>query len=139
MSKIYVVKSSSGSYEDYRSWNEKAFTDKHKAAEYARMLNKAHEHKPEFITEDFQSNYSECYDNLPDWGEFPGMPITDDNRSEYTKWVNNTIEKDREIIIDEMYKRGFFLTKNMIEQYERWEDNQYEDYHKCTVEELDLE
>ena len=139
MSKIYIVKSSKGSYEDYRSWNEKAFTDKHKAAEYAYMLNKAHEYKPEFITEELQSNYSECYDNLHEWGEFPSMPNTDNKRSEYTKWVNNTIEKDREIIIDEMYKRGFFLTKNMIEQYERWEDNQYEDYHKCTIEELDLE
>lgn len=137
MSKIYIVKSSSGSYEDYRAWNEKAFTDKHKAEEYACMLNKVHEHKPEFITKDFQSNYNECYDNLPDWEDFP-EPITDDNRSEYTKWEDNNIEKDREIIIDEMYKRGFFLTKNMIELYERWENSQYEDYHKCTVEELEL-
>ena len=139
MSKIYVVKSSSGTYEDYRSWNEKAFTNVDKAVEYAHILDMSHNNKSEFITEEFQSNYSECYDNLPDWGDFPELPINDDNKGKYTKWVDDNIEKDREIIIKEMYKRGFFLTKNMIELYEKWEDNQYEDYHKCTVEELNLE
>ncbi len=39
MSIIYIVKGSQGEYSDWNTWNEKAFTDKAKAEEYAIKLD----------------------------------------------------------------------------------------------------
>ena len=133
--KIYVVESASGVYEDYRCWNEKAFINKEEAEAYAKELDEKHRAKPQFVNDEFEKAYSECYDSLPEWGEGPDLR-KDENA--YFKWLKDCEKKDREYIIAEMYKKGFFLTEEMIEQYEKYEADSYEDWHDCRVEELEL-
>lgn len=136
MSKIYIVKSAKGQYEDYREWNAKAFTTKEKAYEFAKELDKIHRSKPDFITEEFINAYNECYDNLPDWGDFP---LTKENGLKFIEWQEECTEKDREILIKELSKKGFSVTEDTLDQYEQWEIDSYDEYYDCKVEELELE
>lgn len=138
MSKIYIVKSSSGVYEDYHCWNEKAFTKREDAEAYAKELDKAHRFKPHFITDEFENLIAECESLIPDWEPFPDFPVTDRNRDAYAKWVEDQTNKWQKALIDMMYQKGQYLTEEMYAQYTAWEDNQYEDWHDCTVEELEL-
>ena len=140
MSKIYVVISSSGEYEDYRTWNEKAFANKKKAEEYAKELDKQHNERPSFVTDAFIENYDECYNNLPDWEPYSNEDATSFILSEdYYKWEKEQRDKDTELLIKEMYKKGFLLTKEMINQYEEWNSRSYDNYYDCFVEELELD
>lgn len=134
MSKIYIVQSSHGEYEDYRETNEKAFYNKEDAEKYAKELDARHRQTPEFITEDFISAYNEIIP--PEWPDAPCKPY--ENRELYQSWLQGMIQRERQFVIQEMYKQGFFLTEHMIDTYEDWEDNQYIDWHDCTIEEIEL-
>lgn len=139
MAKIYIVKSSSGYYEDYRSWNEKAFNKKEDAEAYAKKLDEQHYFKPHFITEEFENLLDECGELLPEWEDCPYYPVTDENMDAYYKWVEEQNAKELQTLIDLMYKRGQFMTESMYNQYNQWCDNKFADWHDCTVEELELE
>lgn len=135
MSKIYIVKSSKGEYEDYREWNEKAFTTIEKACEYAKELDAIHNSTPDFITEHFIAAYEECCDNIPKNENFYGGL----DRDSYLKWQEECYKKEREFLISELHKKGFLVTEEMLDQYEQWEYDRYEEYHDCSIEKLDLE
>lgn len=132
---IYMVKSSSGVYEDYREWNEKAFTNKEDAEKYAKELDDLHQAKPQFVTDEFIEAYDQCYDDAPDWGE--GPKYIEDPEA-YHRWVEEKNRQNDEHIIKTMYKKGFYVTESMLQQYEEWESNRYNDWHECDVEELEL-
>lgn len=136
MSKVYIVKSSCGEYEDYSCWNEKAFLNKEDAIKYANELDGLHFDKPSFITDKFEQDYIDCEYELPDWEDFP-EGITKENEERYIKWNEEQDSKRTKMLIDMMHKRGYFLTKEMNDQYIKWLERK--DYYDCEVEELDLE
>jgi hypothetical protein len=130
--KIYIVESSSGNYEDYVCYNEKAFINRSDAELYAKQLDEEHFSKPSFITDEFVDAYVECYDEAPDWGDGPS------DKEAYFAWQDECIKKEREFIISEMHKKGFDINESMIHEYEKYESDSYRDWHKCTIEELEL-
>lgn len=134
---IYIVKSSEGEYEDYRVWNEKAFTKREDAEAYAKQLDEVHKQRPHFITDEFICLIRECENELPDWDDFP-EEITPKNKEKWWQWQEEQEKKQKEILFDLMYKRGQFMTQEMYDQYEEWERGSYNDWHKCQIEELEL-
>lgn len=136
MSKIYVVKSSSGSYDTYFCHNEKAFINKSDAEKYARDLDNEHYFKPHFVTDEFEAIYNECEDLLPEWGDSPISPSVDINA--YKEWINKCCEEDIEKMCNLMYERGWYLSKEMYHQYNRWKDYQSDEYYDCEIEEIEL-
>lgn len=137
MSKIYIVKSSSGEYEDYRVWNEKAFTRREDAEAFAKQLDDEHNKRPHFVTDEFVCLLRECEYELPDWEEFPEK-ITPENKDHWLKWCDDQEKKQNELLFKLMYERGQFMTQEMYDQYEEWEDNSYTHWYKCEIEELEL-
>ena len=138
MTKIYIVKSSEGEYEDYHVWNEKAFTKREDAEAYAKQLDKEHNYRPQFITDAFLSTLRDCEYELPDWEEFPEEKITSENKNRWLKWQEEQEEKQIQFLINLMYQKGQFMTKDMYEQYEEWENNSYTNWHDCSIEALEL-
>lgn len=138
MSKIYIVKSSEGDYEDYHTWNEKAFTKREDAEEYAKLLDKEHNARPHFVTDEFICLLRECENELPDWEDFPEEKITDENRDRYFRWQEEQEEKQNKLLFDLMYQRGQYMSKEMLDQYDQWESNSYTNWHDCEIEELEL-
>lgn len=135
MKTIYVVESASGEYEDYRTWVEKAFNDLEAAQQYAKHLDELRLVRPQFITDEFIAAYEECYDNLPDWED---GPLYKNGPKKYVAWVDQKNIEDRQRIIDAMYKKGFMVTEQMLQTYNDWEDSQYEHWHPCHVQEIEL-
>lgn len=138
MTKIYIVKSSEGEYEDYHVWNEKAFTKREDAEAYAKQLDKEHNYRPQFITDAFLSTLRDCEYELPDWEEFPEEKITPENKNRWLKWQEEQEEKQIQLLINLMYQKGQFMTRDMYEQYEEWENNSYTNWYDCSIEELEL-
>lgn len=136
MSKIYIVISSCGQYEDYHHWNEKAFLNKNDAIKYAKELDKLHSDKPAFITDEFEKILNDCEFELPDWEDFPGDDIKE--KDKYFKWQEEQEQKQNKLLFEMMYQRGQFITQEMYDQYISWKDNEYNDYFDCKVEELEL-
>ena len=139
MSKIYIVKSSEGEYEDYHCWNEKAFIKREDAEAYAKFLDEKHNDKPQFITDTFLSILNDCEWELPDWEDFPEKKITSENRDRWLQWQEEQEEKHIQLLIDLMYKKGQFITREMYDQYIQWESDSYIRWHNCQIEELELE
>lgn len=137
MGKIFIVKSSEGEYENYHVWNEKAFTKREDAEAYAKQLDKEHNQRPYFITDEFICLLRECEDELPEWEAFPEK-ITPENRKKLLQWADNQEKKRNELLFDLMRKRGQFMTQAMYDQYSEWENNSYINWHECKIEEIEL-
>lgn len=138
MSTIYIVKSSEGEYEDYHVWNEKAFTKKEDAEAYAKQLDKEHNQRPHFVTDEFICLLRECEEMLPEWEDFPEK-ITPENREKWLQWQEEQEKKQNELLFKLMYERGQFMTQAMLDQYDEWESNVYTNYwYECEIEELEL-
>lgn len=138
MSKIYIVKSSEGEYEDYHVWNEKAFIKREDAEAYAKQLDKEHNQRPNFITDKFICLLRECEEELPEWEDFPEEKITPENRERWLQWQEEQENKQNKLLFDLMYKRGQLMTQAMYDQYNEWESNSYTNWHDCSIEELEL-
>lgn len=136
MSKIYIVKSSSGSYNTYSHWNEKAFINKEDAEAYAKELDTCHKYKPSFITDEFEKVLEDCQLSLPEWEPCPFKIDTD--RDKHIAWVDAHNERDAKMLCDLMYERGQFMTLEMYDQYDRWYENQWEEWNDCEIEEIEL-
>lgn len=133
MSKIYIVQSSCGEYEDYHIWNEKAFSSKEKAEQYAKELDKKHDNKPSFITDEFINAYDEVYNEIPDFEDF------DSNKETYLEWHKRLSLHDDFHMVKGLISRGFEISIKMLRDFEKWESDSYREWHPCTVEELDLD
>lgn len=136
MSKIYIVKAPSGSWETYTCYIAKAFTNRVDAEAYAKDLDREHYYKPQFITDEFEALYNECEDLLPEWEDSPISPSVDIDA--YRKWIDETNEVDIQRICDLMYERGQYVSREMHDQYIRWRDDQSEEWHDCIIEEIEL-
>lgn len=106
--KIYIVKSSC----DDQDFNEKAFVNKEDARKFAKELDIKHENRPEFITDDLIKEYYSLCNSTPDWGEGPKFV---EDPKEYAEWNRRCFEKDIEYIISELDKKGYNITKQMLE------------------------
>ena len=137
MSKIYIVKSSEGEYEDYHIWNEKAFLTREDAEAYAKELDNEHNKRPHFVTDEFICLLRECESKLPEWEDFPEQ-LTTENRETYFKWQEEQEKKQNKLLFELMYKRGQFMTQEMYDQYNEWENNSYTRWYPCEIEELEL-
>lgn len=134
MRKIYLVKSLSRSYQCFFEKNERAFTDKKEAENFAIEFNKSHQNKPSFITDDFIKAIDECEANLPEW-----EPLPDDmSEEERNKWYQKQADISTRCIMDMMYQRGFLLTEQMHKQYQEWYNNMYLTWYDCIIEEIEL-
>lgn len=112
---------------------------KRKDAEaYAELLDKKHNYRPQFITDTFLSTLRDCKYELPDWEEFPEEKITPENKNRWLKWRDEQNEKEIQLLINLMYQKGQFMTKDMYEQYEEWENNSYTCWHPSEIEEIEL-
>lgn len=134
MSKIYIVKSSCGDYDEYGHWNEKAFVHKEDAEAYAKELDAQHRYKPRFITTQFEDSINECRNLLPAWGSDPYK----DDPEKHIEWLEKRIENDINTLYKLMCERGIFMTPEMYEQYIDWENRMYEKYRDCEIEELEI-
>lgn len=132
MSKIYIVQSSCGEYEDYHIWNEKAFTNKEDAEKYAEELDLKHNYRPEFITPEFELAFYDSDDEIPSFEAFDG------DKETYLQWYARYTKHNNDCLIKIMSEKGFHLTKEMIEQFEEWESDSYNDYHPCNIDEIEL-
>ena len=131
MSKIYIVKSSEGEWEDYHSWNEKAFISREKAEEYVKELDKKHYHAPEFITKEFEDLYNEAGDIFDENNPYPNY--------NYNELVNQWEENEQKFIIQYIKDRGINITPEMYKEYEEWlMDGRYYKWHDCEIEEIEL-
>jgi hypothetical protein len=83
---LYLVKSSSGSYDDYREYNEKIIYATLEAAEKRRDEIIMSHKKPPFP---FDWCTKEEFDNIMDNDE-----VTDDVRDRYYEWQSNCYEAD---------------------------------------------
>lgn len=137
MSKIYIVRSSNGEYEDYEEWNEKAFLKREDAESFAKELDDKHNERPHFITDEFIDLLKECECELPDWEAFPEK-VTNENIDAWIKWQEEQERKQNELLFDLMYKRGQFMTQAMYDQYLEWEEKNYKKWNNCLIEELEL-
>lgn len=137
MSKIYIVKSSEGEYEDYCVWNEKAFLKREDAEAYAKELDNEHNQRPHFVTDEFIRLLKECESELPECEDFPEQ-LTTKNREAYFKWYDEQDEKQNKRLFELMCKRGQFMTPEMYDQYNEWEDNSYTRWYPSEIEELEL-
>ena len=132
--KIYIVTSSEGKWEDYHSWNEKAFISKEKAVEYAKELDKKHYYKPEFITEEFEDLYNEADDIF--YQDNPYPEFKDPN---HDKLASQWEENQQKFIIQYMQDRGVNITPEMYKEYEEWMiDGKYYSWSDCEIEEIEL-
>lgn len=136
MSKIYIVKSASGEYEDYYVWNEKAFNKKEDAEAYAKQLDEEHNRIPQFITDEFIEILADCEYELPDWDDVPEDILNDKEKRQ--QWAAEQQKKQNELLFELMYKRGQFMTQEMYNQYLEWDSNSYTVWHDCQIEELEL-
>lgn len=137
MSKIYIVKSSEGEYEDYRVWNEKAFLKREDAEAYAKELDNKRNKRPHFVTDEFIRLLKECESELPECEVFPEQ-LTTKNREAYFKWYDEQDEKQNKRLFELMCKRGQFMTPEMYDQYNEWENNSYTRWYPSKIEELEL-
>ena len=137
MSKIYIVQSSAGAYEDYHIWNEKAFLKKEDAEAFAKELDNEHNKCPQFITDEFIQCLKDCEHQLPDWDDFPEK-VTAENKDKWLKWQKEQEEKQNKLLFELMYEQGQFMTQEMYDQYEEWESNSYIQWYPCNIEELEL-
>lgn len=138
MSKIYIVQSSQGEWEDYSCWVEKAFVSKEKALEYAKSLDNSRENAPQFITTEFIEAYQECLLNAPIPPKFNDFPITKENSKAYYKFQLDNFKQEREYLKSAMYEKGFLVTDNMLNDYDDWEDNSFNKWNPCIVVEIEL-
>lgn len=137
--KIYIVKSSSGEYEDYYTINEKAFLSKEKAEQYVKQITDEINKKPSFLTEDIATLIDEAYIETPDWEDYSGeVPInTDERRKDYFAWQEEMTKRDNEFIISYAAERGITLTTEMIQEYDLYK-SWIQDNVTYDIEELDL-
>lgn len=133
---IYVVKSSKGSYEDYREWIEKAFYKKEDAEKYAKELDIQHNFTPDFITDEFETAFREADYETPEWPEYNGEEGY--NSKEYQEYCKVNREADYNFIINYLKDKGFEVTREMIDTYEKWESDQYDTYYQSIIEEVEL-
>lgn len=133
--KIYIVKSAEGTWDDYHSWNEKAFISKEKAEEYAKELDKKHYYRPEFITEKFEDLFNEAGDIFEENNPYPKY-----NDPDYKKLYVHWKENEKKFIIQYMRDREINITPETYEEYIEWMyDGQYYDWDDCKIEEIELE
>ena len=121
MSKIYIVVSSSGYYDGYSCWNEKAFLSEEKAKAYAKELDDSHFNKPDFITDEFEQAINDCFELAPEWEKNPYNCSTE--RYKYLEWIDKQNEKEKQFVINLMCKKGYNITEAMYNSYLEWEDN----------------
>ena len=133
---IYVVKSSKGSYEDYSEWIEKAFYKKEDAKKYARELDLQHSFIPDFVTDEFEAAFQEANYEAPEWPEYNGKGSY--NSKEYQEYCKVNTEAGYNFIINYLKDKGFEVTREMIDTYEKWDSDQYDTYYPSTIEEVEL-
>lgn len=129
MGKIYLVVSNSGEYEDYHSWNEKAFIKREDAEKYADELKSQRSTKPQFVTDEFEIAYENVENNLPMWEK-------EDDTIPFEDWYEEQSKKEMKLTCEELYKMGFMVTEQMLHDYEEWVNN-IGDYDN-SIEEIEL-
>lgn len=126
MSTIYIVKETVGEYEDYWERNLRAFYNKDEAQQYMRKL--VNITPPKFVTPKFEDAFNSI--ELPDWDS---KPLEESN----SDWSKRNVIRENKLIIEEMSKKGFSITEQMIDEYYNWQ-NQKEDSDNYYMESIQL-
>ena len=60
------------------------------------------------------------------------------NSKEYQEYCKVNMETDYNFIINYLKDKGFEITREMIDTYEKWESAQYDTYYLSIIEEVEL-
>lgn len=137
---IFLIISSSGEWEDYRSWvEEKAFVSEYKAKEYAKEIDKKHNKKAvinESLWNEVNSKFDELCDKNPDLYENKykyGTNKWSEEHDRLTKLEQNTY---LQILHDMGYLQ--YTIDDIINQLV-YEDTKYEIFYPCEIKKIDLD
>lgn len=132
---------SSGSYDDYVSWAERAYLTKEKAEEYAKKLGKKHQHTQVFEDEVWYG-VVQTFDDILESNEMDGNDYVnslDWDDPKYNERENEVNENTAKLFLDILHKQG--LTKATLEDVKTqmdWGENRYMEYHPYSVKEIAL-
>jgi len=140
MEKIYLVVSSSGSYEDFRQYIERAFKNKKEAQMYCIEVDKRHEYKEvyeEAVWENILNDFDEIVDKDP--AKFSNHVPYDPNGGDWLKRHNEITSLTQEKLLSILHKHG--LTDATIEDVKKQmehDEHKYDEWHKCRIKEVEL-
>ena len=135
MEKIYLVVSSSGSYEEYRENIECAFKNIKEAQKHCIEVDKSHEYE-EVVWNDILNELEEIMEKEED--KFTNN-VPYELSSDWLKREDEITSLMREELLSILHKRG--LTDATIEDVKKqleYDDHKYDDWHKCYIKEVEL-
>ena len=115
---------------------ERAFLTEEAANNYAKQLDKEHSEKPQFVNPEFEKAFDNVVGSIPNWDPYTGER---GNMDDWFAYYDEQYAKETKFIIDEMYKRGFFITEQMVREYDVYLDYSQYTWLPCEVVQITLE
>ena len=136
MEKIYLVVSSSGSYEDFSENIECAFKNIKEAQKHCIEVDKSHEYE-EVVWNDILNELEEIMEKEED--KFTNNVPYELSSEDWLKREDEITSLMQEELLSILHKRG--LTDATIEDVKKqleYDDHKYDDWHKCYIKEVEL-
>ena len=139
MEKIYLVVSSSGSYEDFRANIECASKDIKEAQKHCIEVDKSHEYEEvyeEIVWNDILNDFYEIMEKEED--KFTNN-VPYELSSDWLKREDEITSLMHEELLSILHKRG--LTDATIEDVKKqleYDEHKYDEWHKCYIKEVEL-
>lgn len=139
MEKIYLVVSSSGSYEDFSENIECAFKDIKEAQKHCIEVDKSHEYEEvyeEIVWNDILNDFYEIMEKEED--KFTNN-VPYELSSDWLKRKDEITSLMHEELLSILHKRG--LTGATIEDVKKqleYDEHKYDEWHKCYIKEVEL-
>ena len=139
MEKIYLVVSSSGSYEDFSQNIECAFKNIKEAQKHCIEVDKSHEYEEvyeEIVWNDILNDFYEIMEKEED--KFTNN-VPYELSSDWLKREDEITSLMHEELLSILHKRG--LTDATIEDVKKqleYDEHKYDEWHKCYIKEVEL-
>lgn len=140
MRKIYLVITSSGTYEDYMETIECGFNDKSKAEEYAKQLDEVYICKPLIDSEEWYE-IEDAVDELIDYSDprFENPYSYHKDGERFTKRNYEVEAEENKVYLDIIHQHGYNdFTLEDLEKQRHWERMSCQYYHKTEVREVEI-
>ena len=140
MEKIYLVVSSSGSYEDFSENIECAFKNIKEAQKHCIEVDKKHQYEEvyeEIVWNDIVDDLCEIMEKEED--KFTNNVPYELCSEDWLKREDEITSLMQEELLSILHKRG--LTDATIEDVKKqleYDDHKYDDWHKCYIKEVEL-
>ena len=139
MEKIYLVVSSSGSYEDFSENIECAFKDIKEAQKHCIEVDKSHEYEEvyeEIVWNDILNDFYKIVEKEED--KFTNN-VPYELSIDWLKREDEITSLMHEELLSILHKRG--LTDATIEDVKKqleYDEHKYDEWHKCYIKEVEL-